>query len=118
MSTQKRAPSEGIRVLFVDADSMGCQLMASALKRCRDRFEVLGLAGSSQEAIHMMGAHKPHVAVLGVALEDGPRTGLARSARDAGILSPHRRGYVTARSRPGNGSPVISWGCSGGNFSA
>jgi len=76
MSTQKRASSEGIRVVFVDADSMGCQLMASALKRCRDRFEVLGLASSSQEAIHMIGAHKPHVAVLGVALQDGPRTGL------------------------------------------
>jgi two-component system nitrate/nitrite response regulator NarL len=76
MSTQKRAPSAGIRVAFVDADSMGCQLMASALKRCRDRFEVLGLSSSSEEAIHLMGAHKPHVVVLGVALEDGPRAGL------------------------------------------
>ena len=74
--TQKHAPSAGIRVVFVDADSMGCQLMASALKRCRDRFEVLGLASSSEEAIHMLGAHKPHVVVLGIALEDGPRAGL------------------------------------------
>ena len=76
MSTQKRAPSAGIRVAFVDADSMGCQLMASALKRCRERFEVLGVANSSEEANQLMGAHKPHVVVLGVALEDGPRAGL------------------------------------------
>jgi DNA-binding NarL/FixJ family response regulator len=76
MSKTMDPPSEGIRVLIVDADSMGSQLMASALKRCRDHFEVLGLASSSQEAIHMMGAHKPHVAVLGVELQDGPRSGL------------------------------------------
>ena len=76
MFAEMSPPSDGIRVLIVDADSMGSQLMASALKRCRDRFEVLGLASSSQEAIQMMGAHNPHVAVLGVELQDGPRTGL------------------------------------------
>jgi two-component system nitrate/nitrite response regulator NarL len=76
MFAEMSPPSDGIRVLIVDADSMGSQLMASALKRCRDRFEVLGLASSSQEAIQMMGAHNPHVAVLGVELQDGPRSGL------------------------------------------
>lgn len=86
MSKKTSAPSELIRVLIVDADSMGSQLMASALKRCGDHFEVLGLASSSQEAIHIMGAHKPHVAVLGVELQDGPRTGLV-------ILQKMRESY-------------------------
>jgi DNA-binding NarL/FixJ family response regulator len=61
-SAKNRAPS--IRVLVIDSDSMGGQLMASALKRSRDHFEVAGPATGLNDAIHILGAHKPHVTVL------------------------------------------------------
>jgi len=83
--------SERIRVLIADADSMGARLMASALKRCRDQFEVLGPASSAQEVIQEAGAHRPHVIVLGIALEEGPRTGLA-------VLDRIRESHPSVRS--------------------
>jgi DNA-binding NarL/FixJ family response regulator len=107
---------ERIRVLIADADSMGAQLMASALKRCRDQFEVVGLTSTAHEAIHQMSARKPHVAILGMELEDGPRTGLAvleklreSPARVAGIMlvqSPDRE--MVVQSFRGGARGVIS----------
>ena len=66
-----------VRVLIADADAMGCQLIASALKRCRDQFDVVGLANSEAEVVRQATAHRPNVVLLGSALEEGPRAGLA-----------------------------------------
>jgi DNA-binding NarL/FixJ family response regulator len=67
---------ERVRVLIADADHMGSQLMASALGRCRNDFEVVGIASSPQEAVRKIEATKPHVAVLSTGLRDGEQTGL------------------------------------------
>jgi len=73
--------TERVRVLIADSDSMGAQLMASALKRCRDQFEVVGPASSALEVVRQTGLHRPDVVVLGTALEEGPRTGLVALER-------------------------------------
>jgi DNA-binding NarL/FixJ family response regulator len=67
---------ERVRVLIADADHMGSQLMAGALRRFRNDFEVVGVACSPQEAFRRVEATKPHVAVLSSGLRDGEETGL------------------------------------------
>ncbi len=68
--------SDRVRVLIADADHMGSQLMASALGRFRNDFEVVGIACSPQEAFRKVEATRPHVAVLSTGLRDGEQTGL------------------------------------------
>jgi DNA-binding NarL/FixJ family response regulator len=67
--------SEKIRVLIANSDPMGSQLMASALKRCRSQFEVVGLASNSPDAISQLHANKPDVALVSPELQDGPLSG-------------------------------------------
>jgi DNA-binding NarL/FixJ family response regulator len=50
---------------------MGSQLMASALKRYRSQFEVVGLAGKTTEAINQLQTQNPNVAVVSPELQDG-----------------------------------------------
>src|ERR1700690_453391 len=67
---------ERVRVLIADADHMGSHLMASALSRCRNDFEVVGIACSPREAVRKVEVTKPHVAVLSTGLQDDEQTGL------------------------------------------
>lgn len=53
-----------VRVLIADSDYMGSELMASALSRCRNEFDVVGIASSSQDALRKVAACKPDVALL------------------------------------------------------
>lgn len=64
-----------IRVLIADADKMNSQLIASALRRCRNFFDVVAVASSSGEAIKELHAHKPDIAVLSAELQDGTQSG-------------------------------------------
>jgi two-component system nitrate/nitrite response regulator NarL len=66
-----------VRVLIADSDFMGSQLMASALNRYRNDFEVVGISSSAQETIRKVEAAKPQVVILGSGLRDGNRTGIA-----------------------------------------
>jgi two-component system nitrate/nitrite response regulator NarL len=77
MGKPRSGAQERVRVLIADTDYMGSQLMASALNRCRNGFEVVGIASSSQDAVRKVEACKPHVAVLSAGLRDGAQTGLA-----------------------------------------
>lgn len=67
--------STRIDVLIADRDNMAGQLMASALRRCRNQFDVVAVATSSSEAIGKIDAYKPHVALVSPELEDGSQTG-------------------------------------------
>lgn len=69
------ASAERISVLIADGDNLGCQLMAGALRRCRNYFDVVAVASSSPDAISKLETYKPHVAVLSPELQDGPQTG-------------------------------------------
>jgi len=66
---------EKIRVLIADADNISSQLMASALRRCRNYFDKVSVASSSPEAIRDLNILRPHVAVVSTELRDGPHTG-------------------------------------------
>jgi DNA-binding NarL/FixJ family response regulator len=74
--TKSEVSSDRVRVLIADADAMGGQLIASALKRCRDQFVVVGLASSEREVLDHAHENKPDVVVLGSALDEGPGSGL------------------------------------------
>ncbi len=77
MENKPGTSSDRVRVLIADADAMGGQLIASALKRCRDQFDVVALASSEQEVLHHSHGKKPDVVVLGTALDEGPNSGFA-----------------------------------------
>ena len=64
-----------IDVLIADRDNMAGQLMASALKRCRNQFDVVGVASDSGQAIEKLSTLKPHVALVSPELEDGAQSG-------------------------------------------
>jgi two-component system nitrate/nitrite response regulator NarL len=79
------APHERVRVLIADSDYMGSQLMAGALNRYRNDFEVVGISGTSQETIRKIEACRPHVSILGSGLRDGNRSGLTLLEKLRGV---------------------------------
>ncbi len=90
--------SEGTRidVLIADRDNMAGQLMASALKRCRNQFDVVGVATNSGQALEKVSTLKPHVALVNPELEDGSQSGFTvlRTLREShpqigGIMMLH-----------------------------
>lgn len=97
---------ERISVLIADADNMSSQLMAGALRRCRNYFDVVAVASSSPDAICKLETYKPHVAVVSPVLQDGPQCGfkvlqeVRRShPRTAGVMllnSPERAPVIDA----------------------
>jgi DNA-binding NarL/FixJ family response regulator len=84
-----RAPQlEGrsISVLVGDSSRMGCQLMATMLKRSRYRFSLLGCAMDSVGVLAAANEKQPDVAIISAHLQDGPFLGFKvlreiRSAR-------------------------------------
>jgi DNA-binding NarL/FixJ family response regulator len=76
MSTSLSAPGARVRVLIAGADYMGSQLIASALRRCRNEFEIVGIASNTQDTVREVEVCKPDVALLSAGLQDGPQTGL------------------------------------------
>jgi DNA-binding NarL/FixJ family response regulator len=72
-ATKIEGPS--IAVIVADASRMHCQLMATALRRSRYRFDVVCSATESQEALQALKEKQPDVAVIGSNLRDGPLAG-------------------------------------------
>ena len=85
MGKPRGAAPERVRVLIADVDHMGSQLLANALNRCRNEFEVVGIAVSSQDAVRKVEACKPHVAVLGGGFQTGSQADFSvlRALRDS-----------------------------------
>ncbi|MBI3668279.1 MAG: response regulator transcription factor [Acidobacteria bacterium] len=69
------SPDERIRVLVAEASPMTGQLIAGALKRGRQQFDVVASTSSSTETIRRLEAHPADVAVISSELQDGPLTG-------------------------------------------
>jgi DNA-binding NarL/FixJ family response regulator len=99
-----------IEVLIADRDHMAGQLMASALKRCRNQFDVVVVVTNSDEAIASLDMQKPHVALVSPDLEDGAQAGFkvvqtfrAAHPEIAGIMMLHStmRDSVIASFRAG-----------------
>jgi DNA-binding NarL/FixJ family response regulator len=66
---------ERLSVLIVNADKMGSELLASALRRGRSHFDVAALVGDSDDISRQLTKCKPQVALISVELGDGPRAG-------------------------------------------
>ena len=67
---------EMIRVSVVEATRMGSQLIAEALKRSRNRFDVHAVIGDCSDTLQEVMNQEPHVALISVQLRDSPFTGL------------------------------------------
>jgi len=68
-------PVQRIQVLIAEADPMGSQLIAGALKRCRNLFDIVALTSNSSDTILKLNEHRPDVAVVSAELQDGPLMG-------------------------------------------
>ncbi|HYB61899.1 MAG TPA: response regulator transcription factor [Methylomirabilota bacterium] len=68
--------SERLSVLVVNADKMGSELLAGALRRGRNHFDVVALVGDSADINRQLIKCKPQVALISAELGDGPRAGL------------------------------------------
>jgi DNA-binding NarL/FixJ family response regulator len=63
-----------IRLLVADENRMNCQLLISALKRCR-RIHVVACAVTSEEVMSEIEAAHPNVALISASLQDGSLIG-------------------------------------------
>jgi DNA-binding NarL/FixJ family response regulator len=70
-----RIEGPSIKVIIADASRMHCQLMATALRRSRYRFDVVCGVNESQEALRALKEKQPDVAVISSNLHDGPLAG-------------------------------------------
>jgi DNA-binding NarL/FixJ family response regulator len=75
MQKASRIGGPFIRVVIADANRMHCQLMATALRRSRYRFDVVCSVTESQEALQALKEKQPDVALIGSNLRDGPLAG-------------------------------------------
>ncbi len=64
-----------ISVFVADANVMNGQLIAGALKRRGDRFDVVGCASDYADAVQTLEKFNPQVAVISTELQDGPLSG-------------------------------------------
>ncbi len=67
--------SERVQVSVVDATRMASQLIAAALKRFRNNFDIRAIAGSSSDVFLELENCRPNVAVISAQLEDGQLAG-------------------------------------------
>jgi two-component system nitrate/nitrite response regulator NarL len=72
-----RTLRERVRVLSISATNMGSGLLADALRRSSNRFDVVGLVGSSYHVSSELGKYNPHVALISAELQDGPQAGFS-----------------------------------------
>lgn len=84
---QSRIAKHGqpITALVADESRMSCELMASAFKQCPYPIRVVALAIDSIEVGRAAEEHHPDIAIIRIALKDGPTMGLnaARNLRSA-----------------------------------
>jgi DNA-binding NarL/FixJ family response regulator len=75
MLRASRIENPSIRVMIADASRLHCQLMATALRRSRYRFDVVCSVTESQQALRAVKEKQPDVALIASNLHDGPLTG-------------------------------------------
>lgn len=70
MNSRTSGEGERVRVCVADAKRMSSELIATALKRRRNNFDVRALTGNSSEVCLALENYRPHVAVVSLQLED------------------------------------------------
>lgn len=85
----KREPSlrQSVSVLVADGNRLGSQLLGNALRQCRHRFRVVGTVVTMAQAIESIQKFEPRVALVGLDLQDGSKSGLdlLRQLRPLGL---------------------------------
>ena len=70
-ASSSEPPNPKVGILIADDTRMGCQLLADALSRSRNRFEVVASAVSCLEALSSMKTKRVDVAIVNQTLQDG-----------------------------------------------
>src|ERR1019366_8585151 len=85
--------SPKISILIAESNPMGGQLVAGALRRCRQYFDIVASCSNSLEGIRNLRELAPEVALISVDMQDGPLMGFrvlqelhASQARTAAIM--------------------------------
>jgi len=79
--------------MIADPDQMRCKFMASAFRRSRYRFQVVGCEADSKSALNVLQQQQPKVATISVGLRDGHLTGLDL-LRHKKAASPQTRAVI------------------------
>ena len=65
----------GVRTFIADCSHLQAELLSGALRRCQNYFELVGHALNSQEATSKLDRLQPSLALISIALLDGPSAG-------------------------------------------
>ena len=78
---------QSVAVLVADGNRLSAQLIGEALRHCRQRFRMTGAVVSVAESLAILERSEPDVALIGLDLQDGPRSGLEllRQVRQHGL---------------------------------
>jgi DNA-binding NarL/FixJ family response regulator len=89
----RSSPTGKISILIAEANPMGGQLIAGALRRCRQYFDIVASCSNSSEGIQKLRELVPEIALISVEMRDGPLMGFrvlqelhASQARTAAIM--------------------------------
>ena len=93
MGRMGKTASKAVSVFVAEASRINCQLLESALERCRYNFDVVASSVSSTEAIAALQEHNPQLAVISANLEDGPEFGL-KVLRELRATRPETRSIL------------------------
>jgi two-component system nitrate/nitrite response regulator NarL len=77
VSPTHQSSAKRIRIGVAESTRMGSQLIAEALKRRRNTFDVRAFAEESSQAFRELQNYEPHVAVISAELQDGPLKGFS-----------------------------------------
>ena len=88
-SEAKNHRSPTVRLLVADGNRMNCQLLITALQRCR-RIEVVARATNSEQIMSGARTNRPTAALISAALQDGSLSGFS-AVRELRAQSPEIR---------------------------
>jgi DNA-binding NarL/FixJ family response regulator len=64
-----------VSIVVVESNSLGAELLSSALKRCQNQFDVVGQATTFAQAVMQIEGSRPRIALASVNLQDGEASG-------------------------------------------
>lgn len=88
-----RKPRGAVQVLVADANRMEVQLLASALKRCRHHFAIVGHAVDSNQVRNLLQEHPADIVLIGANLQDGAQSGF-KVIRELRMSHPQTRAIM------------------------
>lgn len=103
------APDGSVRLLVADENRMNCQLLITAVERCR-RIQVVARATTAEQVFREIDASSPNAALISASLQDGSLSGFSvvrelrtqhPEVRTILLLNSGERGWVIDAFRAG-----------------